>query len=82
MSGAVDAIKWSAKWRNWNVLDIFFYLSSIEGRKQRRLPETFLPCMGTIPSERARKENGFLVFKRIVLTLLTLNVQEDLPFGV
>ena len=24
MSGAVDARKWYAKWRNWNISDIFF----------------------------------------------------------
>ena len=28
VSGAVDARKWSAKWRNWNISDIFFSLSS------------------------------------------------------
>ena len=75
--GAVDARKWTAKWKNWNISDIFFSLSSIEGRKQRRRPETFSPCMGTMPSERARQEN-LLVLSRIVLTLVTLHVQEDL----
>ena len=34
--------------------------------------------MGTMPSERGRQENGFLVLRRIVLTLVTLHVQEDL----
>ena len=52
------------------------YLSSIEGRKHRRQPETFGPCMGTMPSERARQENGYLILRKIVLTL-TLHVQED-----
>ena len=33
MSGALDAIKWSAKWRNWNISDLLFSLSSIEGTK-------------------------------------------------
>ena len=75
VSGAVDARKWSAKWRNWNISDILFSLSSIEGRRR---PETFAPCMGTIPSERARQENGFLVLSSIVLTLVALHVQEDL----
>ena len=75
VSGAVDAIKWSVKWKNWNISDIFFSLSSIEGRKQ---PETFSPYMGTIPSERARQENGFLLLKMIVLTLVTLHIQEEL----
>ena len=28
VSGVVDARKWSAKWRNWNISDIFFSLSS------------------------------------------------------
>ena len=58
VSGAVDARKWSAKWRNWNISDMFFCLSSIEGRKQR-WPETFAPCMGTMPSERASKKMVF-----------------------
>ena len=78
MSGAVDDRKWSAKWRNWNISDIFFSLISIEGRKQRRQPETFASCMGTMPSERAWQENGFLVSRRIVLTLVTLHLQEDI----
>ena len=34
--------------------------------------------MGTMPSERVRQENIFLVLRRIVLTLVTLHVQEDL----
>ena len=63
---------------NWNISDIFFSLSSIEGRKQQRQPETFAPCMGTMPSERAREENDFLVLRRIVLTLVTLHVHEDI----
>ena len=51
--------KWSAKWRNSNISDIFFSLSSIDGRKQRRWPGTFAPCMGTMLTERARQENIF-----------------------
>ena len=78
VSGAMDTRKWSAKWRNWDISDIFFSLSSIEGQKQRRWLETFAPCMGTMPSERARQENCFLILRRIVLTLVTLHVQEDL----
>ena len=27
------------------------------GRKQRRRPETFVPCMGTMPSERTKQDN-------------------------
>ena len=41
----------------------FFSLSSIEGQKQRRQPETFVPCMGTMPMKRAWQENGFSCFK-------------------
>ena len=32
----------------------------------------------TMSSERARQENGVLVLRRILLTLVTLHVQEDL----
>ena len=32
----MDARKWSAKWRNWNIPDIFFSSSSIEGRRHRK----------------------------------------------
>ena len=78
VSGAVNDRKWSAKWRNWNISDIFFSLSSIEGRRQRRRPETFAPGMVTMPSERTWQENGFLVLRRIILTLVTLPVQENL----
>ena len=46
--------------------------------KALRRPENFAPCIGTIPSERAWQENGFHVLKRIVLTLVTLHIQEDL----
>ena len=76
VSGAVEARKWSARWRNWNISDIFFSLSSVERRKQRRRSETFAPCMGTMPSERARQESSFIVLRRIVLTLVTLHVQK------
>ena len=48
VSRAVDAIKWSTKWRNWNISDIFFTLSSIEGKAAEAATN-----MGTIPSERA-----------------------------
>ena len=78
VSGAVDARKWSAKWRKWNISDIFFSLSSIEGRKQRRRPETFAPFMETMPTDRARQENGFLFLRMVVLTSVTLLVQENL----
>ena len=58
--GAVDA-------RKWNISDIFFSLNSIDGRKQQRQPETFVPCVGTMPLERAWQENVYLILKRIVL---------------
>ena len=64
VSGAVNARKWSAKWRNLNISDRIFSFSSIEGRKQLRQIETFVPCMGTMPPERALQKNGFLVLKR------------------
>ena len=43
VSGDVNARKWSVKWRNWSIS-----LSSIDGRKQRRRPETFASRMRTI----------------------------------
>ena len=30
----MDARKWSAMWRNWNISDIFFPLSSIEDKAE------------------------------------------------
>ena len=47
----------SAKWSNWKIPAIFFFLSSIEGQKQWRWPETFAPCNGdnTIGESMARK---------------------------
>ena len=33
VSGAVDARKWSVKWRNWNISDILFSFSSIEAAR-------------------------------------------------
>ena len=37
--------------------------------KAAEATKIFAPCMGTMPSERARQENGFLILRRIVLTL-------------
>ena len=65
VNGTMDARKWSTKWRNWNISDIFFSLSSIEEQKWSRQPETFAPYMATMLSERAQQENGFLVLRRI-----------------
>ena len=44
------------KWRNWNISDIFFSLSSTEDRNQRRRPETFASYMGTIISESTTRK--------------------------
>ena len=77
VSGAMDARKCSAKWRNWNISHIFFSLSSIEGRNKQRWLETFAQFMGTMPLERAHQENCFLVLRRIALTLMTLHVRGD-----
>ena len=38
----------------------------------------FVTCMGTLLSGRARQENGFVVLRRIVLTLATLHVKENI----
>ena len=37
---------------------ILLFKSSIEGRKQRRRPEIFALCMGTMPLERAQQDHG------------------------
>ena len=42
----------------------YYSRSSIEGRKQRRRPETFAPCKGTIPSERVEARKRFSRFKK------------------
>ena len=77
VSGAIDARIWSAKWRNRNISDIFLSLSSVEGLKHWRQPVTFVPCTGTMPVDRARQEN-VLLLRRIILTLVTFHIQEDL----
>ena len=77
MSGSVDARKWNAKWRNWDISDILFFLVEYRVTARRR-PETFASCMGTMQSKKVRQENVFFfVLRRIVLTLVTLHVQED-----
>ena len=72
----MDTRKWSAKWKNWNISDILLFEFN-RGAKAVEGPETFASCMGTMPLERAQQEYAFLV-RRIVLTLVTLHVQEDL----
>ena len=67
----------SAKWKIGTLTHIFFSLSSIEGRKQRRRPETFCAVYGDNAIGESPQENGFLVLRRIVLTLVILHVQED-----
>ena len=56
-------------------LHILFFEFNRRGKSSR---ETFGPCVGTMPLERAWRENGFLVFRRIVLTLVTFHVKGDL----
>ena len=53
----MDARKWSAKWRNRNISDIFFSLSSVEARKQRRRPKNICAVYGdnVIGESMARK---------------------------
>ena len=61
----------------WDISDIFFSLSSIEGRKQQRQPETFVPYGdNAIGESTARK--WFYRFKEDRSTIVTLHVQEDL----
>ena len=48
------------------------------GAKAAEGARNFAACMGTMPSERARQENGFLDLRRIVMTIVTLHVQEYL----
>ena len=38
----------------------------------------FVKGIAIMPSERARQEKGFLVLRRIILSLVTLHFQEDL----
>ena len=71
----MDARKWSGKLSNWDISDIFLSLSSIEGRNQRRRPETIAPEDKAIGESTARK--WFSRLQRIVLTLVTLHVQGD-----
>ena len=47
------------------------------GAKAAEGAGTLAPYMGTMPSERPRQENSFLVLRRIVLTLVTFHVQEE-----
>ena len=63
-------------------LEHFRHIDLLEFNREAKAAEAaknFRPRMETIPSERARRENSFLVLKRIVLTLVTLQVQKDLP---
>ena len=54
---AIDARKWSAKWRNWNIFDIFFSLSSIEGAKAAEAARNICAVYGdnVIRESTARK---------------------------
>ena len=63
---------------NWSTTEPQIKNKKNEGQKHQKWSEIFSPCMGTMPSERARQENVFFALRRIVLTLVTLHVQEDL----
>ena len=54
--------------------DKFFSLRSIEGESRGGGQKHLRRVWGTMPSERTWQEKGFLVLRKIVLTL----VQEDL----
>ena len=56
-SGAVDTRKWTAKWRNCNISDIFFSFRSIDERKQRRQPETFAPYGDNATGESTERKS-------------------------
>ena len=77
VSRAVDAKIWSAKRRNWDISDIASSLSSIQresrGGSLKHLRRVWEQCH---QSEHGKKM-VFLVLRRIVLTLVTLHVQED-----
>ena len=56
VSGSVDTRKWSSKWRNLNISDIFFSLSSIGGESsggdQRHLHHVWGQCHRRESTER------------------------------
>ena len=60
MSGAVDTRKWNAKWRNRNISDIIFSLSSIEGRKQWKRQKYLRSVLG----QCHLREHGRIWFSR------------------
>ena len=59
----MDARKWSAKWRNWNISDIFFSLSSIEGKKQQRQLENICTMYGDNAIGKSMTRKLFSRFK-------------------
>ena len=77
VSGVVDARIWSAKWRNWNISDIFFSEFS-RVTKAEEVARNICAEFGvnSIGNSTARK--WFSRLMRIVLALVTLHIQEDL----
>ena len=77
VSVAVDARKWSAKWRNWNILDILLFDFN-RGAKVAEAARNICAVYeeNSIAESTARK--WFSRLKEDLLTLLTLHIQEDL----
>ena len=61
---SLGARKWSVKWRNWNISDIFFSLSPIEGQKQRRRPENICAVYGDNAIGESTVRKWFSRFKK------------------
>ena len=78
VNGAMDARKWIYEWRYWNISNLLFSFEYNRGAKAAEVVRNICVVYETMPSERTRQENGFLVLRRIVLLLVTLHVQEDL----
>ena len=76
-SEAVDARKWSAKRRNWNISEHILFFEFNRGAKAAEKVRNICGKHRAMPLKKARQENGFLVLRRIILTLVTLHIQED-----
>ena len=79
VSRTVDARKWSAKWRSWNISDIIIVL--FEFNREAKAAEAArnicaVYCDNAIGESTAIK--WFSRFKEDLLTLVTPHVQEDL----
>ena len=77
MSGALDARKWSAKWRNWNISNILLFEFN-RGAKAVEAATNICAMYGDNAIGESTEENGSLSLRMIVLSLVTLHVQEDL----